>query len=47
VTTVFCEDYDITMQKEDGDEFKLYLREIMNKADTSEIEAVHRACYRR
>jgi GNAT superfamily N-acetyltransferase len=35
MTTVFCENYDITMQEEDGDEFKLYLREIMNKADTS------------
>ncbi len=30
-----CENYDFTMQEEEGDEFKLYLREILNKADTS------------
>ncbi len=35
MTTAFCENYDFSMQEQDGDEFKLYLRELLNEADTS------------
>ncbi len=35
MSLVICENYDVTMQEEDGDEFKLYLRKILNESDTS------------